>query len=76
MDDRKAEAKYAGGNERLGSLVPRLAETARKYGWEVVDIYHPLQSIFGIYTSDGVHMNPDGQQIVAREIADCLAGHL
>ncbi|MBQ9892965.1 MAG: hypothetical protein IJM35_07420 [Bacteroidales bacterium] len=76
MDDRKAGTKYTGGNGRLASMIPHLKEIARKNGWEVIDIYHPLQSVFGLYSSDGVHMGPDGQQIVAQKIADLLVHSL
>ena len=57
-------------------MIPHLKEIARKNGWEVIDIYHPLQSVFGLYSSDGVHMGPDGQQIVAQKIADLLVHSL
>lgn len=73
MDDGKAGTKYSGGNERLGKLMPGLMETARKRGWEVINVYNPLQAKFSSYSNDGVHMGADGQKAVARRIADIIA---
>ncbi len=72
MEEGLAGEKYEGGNTRLGVLVPRLSAIARDCGWEVVDIYHPLQSIFRYYTRDGVHMDAAGQSLVARKVAERL----
>lgn len=63
-------AKYAGANERLGLLVPEFSTIARQKGFEVVDVYHPLQKILEHYASDGVHMVGAGQAIVALKILD------
>ena len=72
MNDTQAGPKYTGGNERLGQLIPELSAIARKYGWEVIDIYHPFQTFFKEYAPDGVHMEADGQRIVAQKIFDPL----
>ena len=76
MNDAQAGPKYTGGNERLGRLIPELTAIARRYGWEVIDIYHPIQPFFKEYAPDGVHMTADGQRIVAQKILDRLTeGH-
>ena len=63
-------AKYAGGNERLGELVPKLKKIAEEKGFAVIDVYHPLQKVFRTYAADGVHMSPAGQRIVSRKIVE------
>lgn len=72
MNNTQAGPKYTGGNERLRQLIPELSAIARKYGWEVIDIYHPFQPFFKEYAPDGVHMEADGQRIVAQKIFDQL----
>ena len=66
------QEKYVGGNGRLAVLVPQLAEIAGKKGFTVIDVYHPLQAVFRTYAPDGVHMVPEGQEIVAQKIAGCI----
>jgi len=66
------DTKYQGSNERLAQLVPRLVATAKVFGFKVVDIYHPLLGVLDYYAKDGVHMTPEGQQIVAAQIVATL----
>jgi lysophospholipase L1-like esterase/pimeloyl-ACP methyl ester carboxylesterase len=68
----KIEAKYLGGNERLGLLIPQFIPIATQKGFKVVDIYNPLQGVFDYYSLDGVHMLPPGQEIVASLIIEVL----
>jgi len=63
-------AKYTGGNERLGLLVPKLSELAQKKGFDVIDAYHPLLRILDYYAPDGVHMAGEGQQIISAKIVE------
>jgi lysophospholipase L1-like esterase/pimeloyl-ACP methyl ester carboxylesterase len=63
-------AKYTGGNERLGQLVPKLSELAQKKGFDVIDAYHPLLGILDYYAADGVHMYGEGQQIISAKIVE------
>lgn len=63
-------AKYSGGNERLGQLVPKLSELAQKKGFDIIDVYHPLLGILDYYAADGVHMYGEGQQIVSAKIVE------
>ena len=63
-------AKYWGGNERLGQLVPQLSGIARQKGFEVIDVYHPLLGILDYYAADGVHMAGEGQEIIAAQIVE------
>ena len=64
------EAKYVGGNDRLRSLVPQLMEIAVRKGFSVIDVFHPMQPVFRIYAPDGVHMVPEGQQILAAKLVE------
>ncbi len=66
------DTKYQGSNERLAQLVPRLVATAKVFGFKEVDIYHPLLGVLDYYAKDGVHMTPEGQQIVAAQIVATL----
>ena len=63
-------AKYWGGNERLGQLVPQLSGIARQKDFEVIDVYHPLLGILDYYAADGVHMAGEGQEIIAAQIVE------
>jgi len=63
-------AKYAGANERLGQLVPKLSELGQKKGFDVIDAYHPLLGILDYYAADGVHMYGEGQQIISAKIVE------
>lgn len=63
-------AKYVGGNERLGILVPKLSEIAQQKGFAVIDVYHPLLGILDYYAADGVHMSAEGQEIIAAKIVE------
>lgn len=62
--------KYMGGNDRLGALVPQWTRIAQEKGFFVVDVYHPLLPFYRIYAPDGVHMVPEGQQIIAAKILE------
>lgn len=64
--------KYEGGNERLGKLIPELTAIAKNMGFDVIDIYHPLQGILDYYAEDGIHMSAPGQEIIASKIVEYL----
>jgi lysophospholipase L1-like esterase/pimeloyl-ACP methyl ester carboxylesterase len=68
----KIEAKYLGGNERLNQLIPQFTGIAKQNGFQVVDIYHPLQGILDYYSVDGVHMAGSGQEIIASQIIEAI----
>lgn len=64
--------KYEGGNDRLKRLVPQLKAIAEEKGFEVLDIFNPLQGVFDYYAPDGVHMESYGQMIIASKIVEKL----
>lgn len=64
--------KYEGGNDRLKRLVPQLKTIAEQKGFEVLDIFNPLQGVFDYYAPDGVHMEKYGQEIIASQIVEKL----
>ncbi|WP_281763644.1 SGNH/GDSL hydrolase family protein [Neptunitalea lumnitzerae] len=64
--------KYTGGNERLALLMPQLMRVATDKGFEVLDVFNSLQGVFDNYTEDGVHMQAEGQLMIANRIADLL----
>lgn len=63
-------AKYAGANDRLALLIPQFTDIARKYGFEVINVYQPLTGILDYYAADGVHMAAEGQKITASKIVE------
>jgi lysophospholipase L1-like esterase len=65
-------AKYAGAPERVKNLVPQLKQIARQQKCRFIDIYTPLVTVFMNYSKDGVHLNSEGQMIIAKEIAKKL----
>jgi hypothetical protein len=50
--------------EQYANEIKKLAESA---GYGYIDLFHPIQSStsFGTLTKDGMHLNTDGQQLVA-----------
>ncbi|GAB3314474.1 hypothetical protein GCM10027299_02630 [Larkinella ripae] len=53
--------------ERYTAAIQELAEAE---GYDFVDLFHPLRAAAssGSLTTDGLHLNPDGQQLVATQI--------
>ncbi|MDR2841061.1 MAG: GDSL-type esterase/lipase family protein [Paludibacter sp.] len=68
MGTKNIADKYVGGNKRLGKLIPQLEKIARQKGFAVINIFKTLKNSFSTYAPDGVHMNGDGQRIVAEQI--------
>ena len=60
--------KYDGSGTRLAELIPKLKAVAAEGGFDVIDIHGPLSGVLDYYAKDGVHMSPQGQQIVASKI--------
>lgn len=60
--------KYDGSGTRLTELIPKLKAVAVEEGFDVIDIHGPLSGVLDYYAKDGVHMSPQGQQIVATKI--------
>ncbi|GAB3905804.1 hypothetical protein GCM10028803_37210 [Larkinella knui] len=73
---RTPEAQSA--NPLTTAPVEQYAEEIRKLaeseGYGFIDLFHPLQASpsFGSLTTDGMHLNPDGQRLVAALIMKAL----
>lgn len=68
-DDSILIKKYKGGNERVKVLANEYEKLAKENGCEFVDAYHVLEDTFMNYSKDGVHLNEDGQKIIAQKIS-------
>ena len=58
-------AKYRNGGQRLETLIPRFKKIADKEGCIFIDNYNQIKGIFKYVTSDGIHLKPEGQKLVA-----------
>ncbi|MDN3669489.1 GDSL-type esterase/lipase family protein [Echinicola jeungdonensis] len=67
--------KYQGGNERLAALMPKFKSILEQREVPVVDVFNPLQGVLDYYAEDGVHMSPEGQEIIAGKILDRLKNY-
>lgn len=66
--DQMLEEKYKGGNYCVQQMLPEYQRIADEFTLTYVNIYDVLQPVFIQYTTDGVHLTSEGQQIIAREI--------
>jgi lysophospholipase L1-like esterase len=64
--------KYAGGLDRITRLNSMLQQLAAEEGIFYIDTFHILAPVFKTLTVDGVHLNGDGQMIIARVIQENL----
>jgi lysophospholipase L1-like esterase len=67
--------KYAGGLARVTKLNEELAEVAAGKGAGFIDTFHILLPVFKSLSQDGVHLNADGQMIIARIIQENIKYH-
>ena len=70
--DEKLKAKYHGGKKSIEYLIPEFEKIAKKEGCTYVDVYSVLDKQFDEFTIDGIHMNIEGQSIVAEKINAAL----
>jgi lysophospholipase L1-like esterase len=70
-DDLVGE-KYADGLERVRQLNDKFVEIAKDDKIQFIDTFHILLPVFRTITADGVHLNPDGQMMIARIIQENL----
>jgi lysophospholipase L1-like esterase len=70
--DELVGEKYAGGLDRVTQLNDKLAEIAKDEKIQFIDTFHILLPVFNTLTADGVHLNPDGQMMIARIIQENL----
>lgn len=64
--------KYSGGMERVTRLNDNLKKIADNMDTGFIDTFHILLPVFKNLTSDGVHLNADGQMIIARVMLENL----
>lgn len=67
-EDEFLAEKYKGGAARIASLQPAFNELARENNCTFIDIYSTLQPVWQEYTKDGIHLNSEGQKIIAEII--------
>jgi lysophospholipase L1-like esterase len=70
--DQLVGEKYAGGLERVRLLNERLASMVIDEKIYFIDSFHILLPVFNSLSVDGVHLNPDGQMMIARIIQENL----
>jgi lysophospholipase L1-like esterase len=70
--DELVGEKYSGGLKRVTQLNDKLAEIAKDEKIQFIDTFHILLPVFNTLTADGVHLNPDGQMMIARIIQENL----
>ena len=70
--DQLVGEKYAGGLERVRQLNERLASMVKDEKIYFIDSFHILLPVFNSLSVDGVHLNPDGQMMIARIIQENL----
>lgn len=70
--DEMLEEKYKGGLERVAWLNKKLSEIASKEKAQFINTFQILLPVFKNLTTDGVHLNPDGQKMIALIIQENL----
>jgi len=70
--DEMLDEKYKGGCQRIPLIQAFIKELADKEKCVFVDIYSVLLPVFRFITSDGIHLTPEGQKMVALVIQDNL----
>ncbi|MCX6328859.1 MAG: GDSL-type esterase/lipase family protein [Bacteroidia bacterium] len=70
--DEMLEEKYKGGMERVTKLNEQLARIAREENVYFINTCQILSPVFKNLTTDGVHLNADGQKMIALIIQENL----
>lgn len=70
--DEMLEEKYKGGMERVTKLNEQLAGIARDENVYFINTCRILYPVFKNLTTDGVHLNADGQKMIALIIQENL----
>jgi lysophospholipase L1-like esterase len=70
--DEMLEEKYKGGMERVTKLNEQLARIAREENVYFINTFQILFPVFKNLTIDGVHLNADGQKMIALIIQENL----
>ncbi len=64
-DDDKLLEKYKGGNKRIAWLQSQLKRVVKDEGCVFIDTYSKLFPIWENVTLDGIHLNGNGQKLIA-----------
>lgn len=70
--DEMLEEKYRGGLQRVSQLNERLELVAGEEAVSFIDVFHILSPVFQHLTADGVHLNAEGQRMIALIIQENL----
>lgn len=68
--------KYQWAGERVKRLSKEFSELARNENCVYIDIHSPLEPLISYLSKDGVHLDAEGQTIVAKVIDKALRDHL
>ena len=63
---------FKGGSRRIKLLLPKLEQIAAENNVPFINVYAPLENIYSKYAKDGIHMNAEGQMIIARIVKDYI----
>jgi lysophospholipase L1-like esterase len=70
--DEQLEEKYEGISVRVASLIGLFREIALRNNAGWLDVYNPLKDQFQFITTDGIHLNKEGQGIVCGMIEEYI----
>lgn len=70
--DEKLEEKYKGGMDRVTFLNEQLLKIASEENVEFINSFQILRPVFNYLSTDGVHLNPEGQMMIALIIQENL----
>ncbi len=57
--------KYREGEKRIESLVLEFRNIAKKEGCIFIENYEEIKGVFKYLTTDGIHLKPEGQKLIA-----------
>ena len=63
--DEMLIAKYRNGGKRIATLIPQFKMIAEREQCNYVDNFERLKGVFEYFTTDGIHLNPEGQKLMA-----------
>ncbi len=64
--------KYHGADSRVRKLIPAFKQIAKEYKCPFLNIYEILKEDFPRFSPDGVHMDAEGQKIIAKAIDEWM----
>lgn len=70
--DSILQYKFKGGAARVKSLIPIFEKIVVENKSHFINVHELLKEVYSNYAKDGVHMNAEGQMIIARKIKDYL----